>query len=292
MLEKYKIIKNPLGYFEVNPKPSPEELQHYYSKKYFQESNGSYQQEYSEAELKYFTAEAAICKQTISRYSPKNDQTLLDIGCGEGFFVKYFYENEWDIKCVDFSKEGITKHNPTLLPFFEQVDLFSFIESEIEKNNTYGLLNLDNVLEHVIDPQALLAALKKLLSVNSLARIDVPNDFSTFQKLLVEMGCATETWVCPPDHLSYFNKESLVNLLKAEGYEIVSLQVDFPIEQYLLNDNSNYWKDKNLGKSAHNARVICTNYMADTNIDRLIDYREAAADLEFGRVLTAYVKLA
>jgi len=76
------------------------------------------------------------------------------------------------------------------------------------------------------------------------------------------------------------------------GLEIVSLQADYPIEQFLLNENSNYWKDKSLGKAAHKVRVTCENYLAEKNIERFIDYCEAAADLEFGRGLIAYVKLA
>jgi len=69
------------------------------------------------------------------------------------------------------------------------------------------------------------------------------------------------------------------------------MQADYPIEQLLLNDHSNYWKNKSLGKSAHKTRVICTNFLIEKNIQRFIDYSEAAADLEFGRLLTAYVKL-
>ena len=91
--------------------------------------------------------------------------------------------------------------------------------------------------------------------------------------------------------LSYFNCESFVNLFKAENFEIVSLQADFPIEIFLLNVNSNYYKNRNLGKAAHMTRLICTNYLAKNNLNRQIDYREAAADLDFGRDLTAYVKL-
>ena len=51
----------------------------------------------------------------------------------------------------------------------------------------------------------------------------------------------------------------------------------------------NYWKNRALGKAAHLTRVVVTNYLSEINLNRLIDYREAAADLEFGRVLTAYV---
>jgi len=291
MKKKYNLIQNSLGYFEVKPNPSVEELEEYYSQRYYQNNLSSYEKTYTDEELQYFGVEADLCVATINRYSSIS-KSLLDVGCGEGFFAKSLLEYGWEVKCVDFSEEGVAHHNPELLQFFKRDDLYSFVGAEAKKKNTYGLVNLDNVLEHVINPKELLTALKKVMNVNSLARIEVPNDFSKFQKLLVELGCTNETWVSAPEHLSYFNSESLVNLLKAEGFEIVSLQADFPIEQFLLNENSNYWKDRKLGKSAHMARVICTNYMAEANLHRLVDFREAAADLDFGRCLTAYVKLA
>ena len=81
-------------------------------------------------------------------------------------------------------------------------------------------------------------------------------------------------------------------LVENQGFEIVSLQADFPIEQFLINEHSNYWKNKELGKAAHRTRVKVTNYLANIGLNRLIDYQEASAELEFGRSLTAYVRVA
>jgi len=291
MAKGYKISKNTYGYFEVLPKPSVEELEAHYSQKYYQQSLGSYERSYSADELRYFEVESDLCLATIKKYMSLKE-SLLDVGCGEGFFAKKLFDMGWSVKCVDFSSEGLSNHNPELLDFFDQGDLLTYLNNRSVKDSEYGLINLDNVLEHVVDPEQLLVSLRNVMGPNSIARIEVPNDFSRFQSLLLSLGCTEETWVSPPEHMSYFNKNSLVNLLNGTGFEVVSLQADFPIEQFLLNDNSNYWKDRGLGKAAHLSRVICTNYMAEVNLERYIDYKEAAADLEFGRQLTAYIKLA
>jgi hypothetical protein len=39
-MEKVKIIKNKLGYYEVFPKPSQEDLKIYYKSKYYQNQSG------------------------------------------------------------------------------------------------------------------------------------------------------------------------------------------------------------------------------------------------------------
>ena len=291
MTKKYSIVKNLHGYYEVEPKPSVKDLQKHYSKKYYQNSHATYQTKYTEEELKYFSIESELALKTLNRISLMTENKLLDLGCGEGFFSNHFKKMGWEVRCIDFSKDGLSRHNPSLLPNFVQSDLLTYLDNLDASLDNFGLINLDNVLEHVIDPIALLRSIKKKIKSKTIVRIEVPNDFSKFQSLLVKLGCTEETWVGPPEHLSYFNKSSLLALFKAEGFKLISLQSDFPIEQFLLNEHSNYWKNRSLGKGAHLTRVIITNYMADINIDRLIDYREAAADLEFGRVLTAYVSI-
>tara|TARA_Y100000816_G_C26045186_1_gene547677 strand:+ start:266 stop:1177 length:912 start_codon:yes stop_codon:yes gene_type:complete len=289
--KKYSLIKNSYGYYEVMPKPDSKELQKHYSEKYYQNNHGSYQKKYSKEELKYFAVESELAIKTLKHYSINIKKKLLDLGCGEGFFAKHFKKKGWLVECVDYSKNGISTHNPSLLPNFIQSDFKAYLSSKENKLNDFGLINLDNVLEHVVDPIDLLKTIKKKINKKTIIRIEVPNDFSKFQSLLLKKKYTNKTWISVPEHLSYFNKNSLLKLFKKQGFKLISLQSDFAIEQFLLNKHSNYWKNKALGRGAHATRVIVTNYMADTNIDRLIDYREASADLEFGRLLTAYITI-
>lgn len=292
MINKFSLKKQPLGYYEVSPKPSVIELSQHYEQKYYQENSGSYQNDYSEDELRYFQLSAEIALATLRKYEISTTPNLLDLGCGEGFFANSFSRKNWKTTLVDFSDDGLRRHNPSLIGNFIKADLTTYIENNQETIEGFGLINLDNVLEHVLDPDALLSSLKTCLHSTAVLRIEVPNDFSSFQDLLVSLGCTEETWVSPPEHLTYFNTASLKAFIESKGFELVSLQSDFPIEQFLINEHSNYWKNRELGKGAHRARVIVTNYLASKDLDRLIDYQEAAADLEFGRLLTAYVRIA
>ena len=292
MNEKFSIIKNPLGFFEVHPKPLTSELRKYYAKKYYQESNGSYAYSYSKDELQYFKVSAEIALRTIYRFLTPKTFKLLDLGCGEGFFADFFCREGWEASLVDFSDNGLKRHNPALLENFVQTDVIKYAEEAKKHLKTFDVINLDNVLEHVIDPIKLLRNLKSKMSDDAILRIEVPNDFSAFQSLLTNLNCTEETWISPPEHLSYFNANSLKALLANQGFVLLSLQADFPIEQFLINKHSNYFKNRDFGRDAHLTRVKVSNYLADKNLDRMIDYQEAAADLEFGRQLTAYVKIA
>jgi len=287
---KFSIIKNINGFLEVKPKPSIKELKIHYSKKYYQNDHGQYKKSYTKEELEYFDNEANLTLNTLKIYKLLNKKKLLDLGCGEGFFASFFKKIKWDVTCVDLSRDGLARHNPLLQNDFIQSDILNFINSKKTNLNKFDLINLDNVLEHVLNPVKLIKDLRDKISSSSVIRIQVPNDFSKFQSLLLKRGFTKETWLNPPEHLNYFNTGSLKQLLVAQGFSIRSLQVDFPIEQFLVNNYSNYWKNKKLGKEANKARLIITNYLANHDIKSLIKYREIAADLDFGRVITVYVK--
>ena len=79
--------------------------------------------------------------------------------------------------------------------------------------------------------------------------------------------------------------------MEGEGFETVSLQAGFPIEQFLVNEFSNYAKNRSTGKSAHFSRCKISNFLLNQGVDEYIRLKEAYADLSFGRDINIIVKL-
>ncbi|MEK7097420.1 MAG: class I SAM-dependent methyltransferase, partial [Patescibacteria group bacterium] len=96
----------------------------------------------------------------------------------------------------------------------------------------------------------------------------------------------SEFWVTP-DHLSYFNKEGLINLVKAAGWKNKFVMGDNPIDFNLLNENTNYAKDKSKGKSCHKARIEIDNLMDSISVEKAVDYYRALGQLGLGREIVA-----
>jgi SAM-dependent methyltransferase len=285
-MKKYSEHLNHLGYYEAIPKPTPKELEQHYRDKYYQNAQGTYSSDYLDEEIRYFNNVARVALETTNQFGL--NKSLYDLGCGEGFFTRFFFDAGWAVSCCDFSAFGITKHNEALLPYFSSGDIFLQLKNAKNQKREYGLINLQNVLEHVIDPIGLLLDLKDLLGENSAIRIRVPNDYSDFQKALLNRNSTTNTWFSPPEHLTYFNKNGLINILHHCGYRILTIQADFPIELFLANSHSNYSKDRSLGKQAHLSRIFCENHLIETNINDYLEYSQAAGKLGFGRELIAY----
>lgn len=205
------------------------------------------------------------------------------------FFANYFHTKKWDIKLNDISDWGLRKFNPHLSEYLHKGEFLEVMEL-FEKRDC--LINLSNVLEHVIYPGELLETLRdKLMTHNSLIRISVPNDYSRLQDFLIKLGVAKNTWFCPPQHLNYFNSDNISHFLKDYKFEIVKVIGTFPVEVFLANEHSNYHEDNSKGKGAHEARVRMFNYLfSNFPLDDCIDYLEAGAKVSLARDLVIFAK--
>lgn len=285
------VIESKYGYFSIKNLPTQQELEKYYSEKYYQEDSIQYSHVYTNDELTHFANKAKVAQFIFQTLFNNKNNSFLDVGSGEGFFASSFFHSGWKVTTMDYSNFGINSHNPHLVDTLIQGDVFQSLENQRLANNKFDFINLSNILEHVIDPIKLLKTLKLLLSEQSLLRISVPNDYSNFQQFLLDKQYTTNTWLCPPDHLHYFTFDSLSNLLKGLGYEIVISMGEFPIELYISNESSNYVKNKELGKFAHKSRIEVDNFLFNQGLEKYINYYKASADIGLTRQVVIYAKI-
>lgn len=288
-----RLKKHPFGYWEIACKPTKQALQDYYAEKYYQEGKGSYEQAYCDDELSYFKAKLEQRRAVLQHYlSPlKNGQRLLDVGCGEGYALSFFREKSWIVKGLDFSSAGVASKNPDCLDVLVTGDLFALLKEEIAAGETYDAVWLQNVLEHVIDPLDLLKTLRNLVSPGGVAVVTVPNDCSITQRAaLASQHIDSAFWVAPPDHLTYFDRDSLARTAAGTGWKCVEMLADFPVDWFLFHPASNYVRDNTVGKAAHMARVQIENLIHEQPIDDVIQFWSSAAKIGLGRDITAFLR--
>ena len=253
----YTIKQHELGYKYISPLPSEKELQDYYKNKYYQNLTVStYQNKYSKEELELFKIDAVL-SNVFYKEQVRKTTNLLDIACGEGYFMKYMQDLDWEVEGTDYSSFGIKTHNKSLLDKVHFGDLMTRLDQLITNKKNYDFINLGNILEHVVYPLELLNKCNQLLSSGGMLRVKVPNDFSLIQNNLIDNDLTEEYWVHPPDHLSYFNFDTLPKVLHHCNFDLKELLGDFPIEIFLLHPDSNYIKNNN-GRKAHLARASFT----------------------------------
>jgi len=293
MDKNIEIIKNDFGFFEVRNKPTKEYLNNYYKNKYYQLDKGNYQKTYSNEEMNYINNGIKLKLHAIKNIVdlPQNF-SLLDVGCGEGWVLNYFSQLSQNIIGIDFSISGIKNHNKHCEKFFIEGDIEEIIADFKKKNRTFDIIWLDNVLEHVLSPIDLLNNLYSLSHKNTILVIEVPNDFSILQNYAYENKFIdSQFWIVYPDHLSYFNKEGLINITNYCNWSKELLISDFPIDFNLLNNTSNYISDKTKGKDAHLQRILIHNLMFNTkNIDSIMQFYSSLANLGLGRQIIGFFK--
>ena len=289
---------NEHGFYEIKQKPTPAELRDYYARRYYQENLTTYQAAYPPEELEHIEGRLRLCYWLVNELretgavAPPPVGTFLDVGCGEGWALAYFQRQGWDVTGLDFSSFSLDKFNPTLRDKLRTGDVYEGLGELVAAQRQFDVLWLDNVLEHVLEPAALLRHCRALVKPNGVLMVDVPNDFSPVQQHALHQGYIDQPfWVVLPDHLSYFSQASLRNLAVATGWHPAKVIGDHPIELNLLNPATNYVRDRQTGPSAHRIRLEQDNFLLRTApLPAVAAYYEGLAGVGLGRSIIAFLQ--
>jgi len=283
--ENFKIIDCEVcGFKHLDPIPSKEGIEEYYRKSYYQENIPKLLDPQKEAkELRWSNLQYKDRLLTLNEYIEDKSKRLLDVGCGNGLFLKFMSENGWEAFGIEPSPKaskyarslGLNVFNTSLEEFVED-KWFSY----------FNAINLKCVLEHVPNPIEILKICKSLLKDSSMICIEVPNDFNILQLQVHKLG-KPQWWVAIPDHINYFDFHSLEKLLESLAFEIVLRTTDFPMELFLLMGDDYVGNDE-VGSKCHQKRMKFELSLPD-ELRRNIYI--SLAKLGIGRSCIVYAKL-
>jgi 2-polyprenyl-3-methyl-5-hydroxy-6-metoxy-1,4-benzoquinol methylase len=272
--------------------PTKESLNVHY-RQYFQ-TNSIYSQPERPEEIRYRQTMAMAKLAMISQVSPKplSESCLLEIGYGQGDFLAAAQKQCKAVQGFDFSLESLRPENNHLRKLCVEGNPDELLRSAISSGKTYDHINATHVLEHSSEPADLIRLLAGLLSVGGLLIIEIPNDFSPLQNKLTDTGLVDEQyWVSMPDHLCYWNKQRFQQFISDNGLSIIDAFGDFPIELFLLTKDFNYKQLRHLGKSAHLARCLISEYVVENvPIQELLNLARSLYACDLSRSYTYVLK--
>jgi SAM-dependent methyltransferase len=156
---------------------------------------------------------------------------LLDVGCGDGRFLRHAKEQGFEVWGIDFDKKSVenVKRNLGIDTVFA-MSLEEFYEYAKEKNLKFDVITFFEVLEHQDKPREFLEMVKGLLKEGGHIAGSVPNR----ERLFVEMDWKYVHWDYPPHHFLRFSKSSLEKAFNFSGFKDVEVyKLDFPFAELL-----------------------------------------------------------
>lgn len=281
-----KVFLNEYGYYELKQKPSMEERRKEFEEAYYQQSESTYEQQYSEEEQRFFRNKLEQKKIILERNLNRacKGLSLLDIGCGEGFVLDYFYGCGMQVLGIDFSEWAIRHHHPQMLPFFRRGDCTLILSELKAQNQHFDVINMDAALDMMLEPAKVIGLCKAVLAENGILLIKVANNYSRLQQTLLETGqLKAEYWLDDPGHPSYFNREGLCRFLEAQGLQCVDFYGESFIDFHLLNPLTNYYEHGEVGKDCYRAKIQLENMMHEISPEKSLEVFRHLGELGFGR---------
>jgi len=164
-------------------------------------------------------------RQEMVDFMPENAKTILDIGCGEGTFAG-FIKHKFDLEAwgIEMNTEP-AKIAETIL---DKV-LIGACENQIAHlpDNHFDVIYLNDVIEHLVDPYAVLADIKLKLTDNGVIITSIPNVryFRVLKMLIYNKEWKYEKdGVMDKTHLRFFTSKSIQRMYKDLGFNILSHQ--------------------------------------------------------------------
>lgn len=146
---------------------------------------------------------------------PRPKASLLDFGCGSDKFLNRARKLGWETTGVDFSEIAVEQarrsgHRAHLVSeeMWDQLD-----------DNSFDLVRLSHVLEHLYDPADVLSQLISKMTPGARIHIAVPNPSSISARVMKSYWFSLDC----PRHIMLFTPGRLRRLLSDVGFEEISV---------------------------------------------------------------------
>jgi 2-polyprenyl-3-methyl-5-hydroxy-6-metoxy-1,4-benzoquinol methylase len=140
---------------------------------------------------------------------------LLDIGCGYGFFLQEMKSRGWQVNGIEISQTGrqYAKSRWGIEVFSEPLENLQFPE------NSFDVVTLFYVIEHLLEPLSLMKAVNRILKPNGLVLLRWPHS-TPIVKLLGSLSRKLDLYHTPY-HIYDFSPKTIERLLNQTGFSRV-----------------------------------------------------------------------
>lgn len=207
-INEYQLLKcHDCGFEFVNNIPSVKELSNYYAECY--SKNGGFKPKIRIGRKLKYKLFSYYIKYLCRRVKPIK---LLDIGCNQGD-IQYAVRNDQQFQAsgIDFSTEA--------LDFATSIGLnvkYGSLEEQKYQNDTFDFITAFHVIEHLHNPELTMQEIHRVLKTKGFFFAVMP----CLSHPKAKINGKKWKYYTPPEHLWYFNINSLKIFSKRMGFKV------------------------------------------------------------------------
>jgi len=172
--------------------------------------------------------------QAVYAAVPGESRRILDLGCGTGSLgLALKHRGKIEVTGVTYSAEEAAQATSRLDRVLIE-DLNDFEPSAAL--GTFDVIICSHVLEHLLDPRRLLAALRARLGPGGLLVVALPNVLHWKQRLRFLSGHFkyTQGGIMDSTHLAFYDWDTARALVAESGYRLISARGEGNLPQPLI----------------------------------------------------------
>lgn len=210
--EEFQLLYNKkFDFLETAPQPSFEKLPDYYKSDEYISHTDTHRNLF---ENLYHVVRNIALKRKLKLINSfvSEEKNLLDIGCGTGDFLRTAQNDGWIVSGIESDENVRAKANEKT-----NNKVFNVEHLLVLKPQSFDVITLWHVLEHLPKLEEHISIIKSLLKPNGTLIIAVPNYKSYDAKYYKEFWAAYDV----PRHLWHFSQTSISKLLYTEKMKVV-----------------------------------------------------------------------
>jgi len=181
----------------------------------------------------YIEDEPNIKKTFLRRWKLLEDRlskstkpmAALDIGCATGVFLEILKEKGWNVRGIDVSPFAVNAARAKNLDVAE-----GNLESVSLRQESFNLITLWDVIEHLEDPLGTLQACHRLLKPGGCLALSTPDASAWLARLLGSYWLGFQS---VGEHLYFFTRDTISAMLIRAGFQVLGIH---PVGKYLSLD--------------------------------------------------------
>tara|TARA_X000000950_G_C13742618_1_gene589210 strand:+ start:87 stop:905 length:819 start_codon:yes stop_codon:yes gene_type:complete len=149
----------------------------------------------------------------FEKYRKKNK--LLDVGCGIGYFLDEAQKRGWEVYGTEYTNDAIKICQEKNINVSKGI-----LEPKNYELEKFDVITSFEVIEHINNPIDELTNFYKILRKGGLVYVTTPN----FNSLLRYRLKSDYNVICYPEHLSYYNPNTLNKVFTRVGFKTKKIQ--------------------------------------------------------------------